>query len=121
CRVRGELVPALVLELLPRAHETDVALLHQVEEPEAAVGVAFGDADDEAQVGLDEPLLSVLRPPLAGADEAERLAQLLAAHAHFGFDVADLLASPLELGDHPTRVVEVELERPRRIRGAAVG
>ena len=56
--VGGELVAALVLELLDRAHEADVALLDEVEEAEAAVGVALGDRHDEPEVGLDEALLA---------------------------------------------------------------
>src|SRR5215469_14644178 len=53
-RVGAELVPALVLELVDRLHEADVALLDQVQELQAAVRVLLRDADDEAQVRLDE-------------------------------------------------------------------
>jgi hypothetical protein len=51
--VGAELVAAAVLELLDRLHQAHVALLDQVEEGEAAVGVFLGDGDHEAQVGLD--------------------------------------------------------------------
>ena len=58
--VRGELVAALVLELVHRAHQADVAFLDQVQEAEAAVGVALGDGDHEAQVRLHERTLGDL-------------------------------------------------------------
>ena len=53
-RVGGELVAAAVLELVDGLHEADVALLDEVEELQAAVGVLLGDGDDEAKVGLNE-------------------------------------------------------------------
>jgi hypothetical protein len=52
--VGGELVAAPVLELLDRLHQADVALLDEVEELQAAVGVLLGDRDHEAEVGLDQ-------------------------------------------------------------------
>jgi hypothetical protein len=53
-RVGAELVPAAVLELVHRLHQADVALLDEVEELQAAVGVLLRDGDHEAEVGLDE-------------------------------------------------------------------
>ena len=79
--VGRELVAALVLELLDRAHEADVPLLDQVEEAEAAVGVALGDRDDEPEVGLDEAPLAFLRLHLAAPDAREHVAQQLRRHA----------------------------------------
>ena len=46
--VGGELVAAAVLEFVDGLHQADVALLNQVEELQAAVGVLFGDRDDQA-------------------------------------------------------------------------
>src|SRR6185312_4571835 len=48
-RVGRELVAAAVLELVDRLHQADVALLNQVEELQAAIGVLLGDRDDEAE------------------------------------------------------------------------
>src|SRR5216683_1874932 len=59
-RVGGEFVTATVLELVDGLHEADIALLDEVEELEAAVGVLLGDGDDEAKVGLDELALGAL-------------------------------------------------------------
>src|SRR5262249_34006242 len=50
CRVRRELVAAAVLELVDRLHQADVALLDQIQELQAAVGVLLGDRDDQAQI-----------------------------------------------------------------------
>jgi hypothetical protein len=40
----------------PGLHEADIALLDQVEELQAPVGVFLGDRDDEAQVRLQSGL-----------------------------------------------------------------
>ncbi len=58
--VGGELVAAAVFEFVDGLHQADVALLNQVEELEAAVGVLFGDGDDQAQVGFDQLALGLL-------------------------------------------------------------
>src|ERR1017187_3678309 len=52
-RVGGELVTPAVLELLHRLHQAHVALLDQVQEREAAVGVFLRDRDHQPEVGLD--------------------------------------------------------------------
>src|SRR3990170_4196486 len=54
--VGAELVALAVVELLHRADEADVPLLDEVQERHAATDVLLGDADDEAQVGLRQPL-----------------------------------------------------------------
>jgi hypothetical protein len=59
--VGRELVAAAVLELVDRLHQADVALLDEVEELQAAVGVLLGDRHHEAEVGLDQLLLGLLR------------------------------------------------------------
>ena len=51
--VGGEFVAAAIFEFLNRLHQAHVALLDQVEEGQAAVGVFFGDGNDQAQVGFD--------------------------------------------------------------------
>src|SRR5262249_2168153 len=95
--VRRELVAALVLELLDRAHEPDVPLLDEIEEPETAVRVALGDRHAEAEVGLDEPLLPVVVLLLPRPDGVERRAELLGRHV----DLAqDLLRLPAGLADN---------------------
>ena len=58
--VGGELVAAAVFEFVDGLHQADVALLNEVEELEAAVGVLFGDGDDQAQVGFDQLALGLI-------------------------------------------------------------
>src|SRR5438046_575492 len=62
-RIGGELVTAPVVELLYRAHKSDVAFLNQVGELEtaAAVDVVFGDRHNKAKVRFDH-----LAPRLIG-------------------------------------------------------
>ena len=50
--VGGKFVAAAILEFLDAFHQADVAFLNQIEERLAAVGVFFGDGNDEAQIGL---------------------------------------------------------------------
>ncbi len=50
-------MPALVLELLHRADQPDVALLDQVLEGDPHVAEVLGDRDDQLQVVLDEDVL----------------------------------------------------------------
>ena len=54
--IRRELEAAPVVELVDGAHETDVALLDQVQERKPSVHVLLGHRDDEAQVGLRQLL-----------------------------------------------------------------
>ena len=71
--VGGELVAALVFELLDALHQADVALLDQVEEGLAAVGVFLGDGDDQAQIGLDHVRLGFLRAGHGAVQLARKL------------------------------------------------
>ena len=67
--VGGELVALGVVELLDRADQAEVALLDQVQERHAAAGVALGQRDDQAQVGLEQVVLGALAvadDPVAG-------------------------------------------------------
>ena len=65
-RVRRELVAHLVVELLDRADEAEVALLDQVEERDARVHVVARDRHDEAEVALDQaPLRGLVALVLA--------------------------------------------------------
>ncbi len=70
--VGGELVTLGVVELLDRADQAQVALLDQVQEEHAAAGVALGQRDHQAEVGLQQVVLgaaAVLGDPLElGAD-----------------------------------------------------
>src|SRR5688500_10836053 len=58
-RIRAELEALLVVELLDRSDEADVALLDEVQEAHAATDVLLGDADHQAQVGLGQALARI--------------------------------------------------------------
>src|SRR3954469_17555065 len=51
-RVRRELEPLAVIELLRRANETERAFLDQVQEGKSLIAVVLRDGDDEPQVGF---------------------------------------------------------------------
>jgi hypothetical protein len=53
-RIGGEREPLRVVELLDCSDQSEVALLDEVEKQHAPPDIARGDADDQAQVGLDE-------------------------------------------------------------------
>src|SRR5206468_7671287 len=86
----------LVLELVHGLHESDVPLLDQVQELEAAVGVLLGDADHEAQVGLDQLGLAALDLLLSLVQQLDALAELLGGNQGLGLDAPD--AAPRVLG-----------------------
>ena len=106
--VGGELEAPAPVELVDGVLEAEVALLDQVQEVHAGrQGVPAGDADDEAEVGPDEPVLGVrggrdglaqLRALLAGLEPALGLAagfdhagQLLLLVSGEERDLADLV------------------------------
>ena len=87
--VGGKLVAAAILEFLDALHQADVAFLDQIQERLAAVGVFFGDGNDEAQIGLGHVRLG-LEPAVGGGFQVgERLEKLLARHAHELFQGLD--------------------------------
>ena len=94
--VGGELVALGVVELLDRADQAEVALLDQVQERHAAAGVALGQRDDEAQVGLEQVVLRAV----AVAADPEVVAALRGG---------ELLARLGELG-HLLRAVQAGLD-----------
>src|SRR3954470_9363663 len=109
-RVGRELVAALVLELVDRLHEADVALLNQVEELQAAVRVLLGDRNDQAQVGLDELRLGALRHALAFVDVVVRDAQRVLGEPRLLFDALDLALRVLHAAARLLQLVRVEAE-----------
>ena len=53
CGVSRELVAAAVFEFVYRFHQADIAFLNQIKELQAAVGVFFGNGNNQTQVGLN--------------------------------------------------------------------
>ena len=103
--VGRELVALAPVELLDRADEADDPLLDQVEERQAVTLVALGDRDDEAQVGVDHPLLRVV---VAALDELCELDLLLRGQER---PAARLVEEELEGIRRRQREVAVEVGR----------
>ena len=101
-RVRRELEPLAVVELLGGAHEPDRPLLDQIEERQALVAVPLGDRDDESEVRLDHRLLRVVvaaLDPLRELDLLRRGQQV---------DLADVLQEQLERVGRDFRPLDIE-------------
>ena len=88
--VGRELVAAAVFELVDGLHQADVALLNEVEELQAAVGVLFGDGDDQAQVGFDQLALGLLGVHVALDHLALRALELDDGDAGVGLDFFEI-------------------------------
>src|SRR5712672_2734514 len=95
-RVGRELVAAAVLELVDRLHQADVALLDQIEELQAAVGVFLRDRDDEAEIGLHHLLLGLARLALALLHHMDDLAELQDLKAGLARQLVDVGAQVLD-------------------------
>ncbi len=94
--VGRELVAAAVFELVHRLHQADVALLNQIEELQAAVGVLLGNRDHQAQVGLDHLFLGVARGGFAFVHALVDAFQLIERHHHLRLQVDQLLLQILD-------------------------
>src|SRR5581483_2621859 len=81
------LVTELVVELLDRAHESEVPLLDEVEEWHVGARVVAGDRHDEAEVRLDQLPLRIL---VAGVLAARELALLFPCQERAGADLANV-------------------------------
>ena len=115
--VGGKLVAALVLEFVHGLHQADVALLDQIQELQAAIGVFFGNGNHQTQVGADQLLLGAHGRGIAALDAPEHFFQVAHIVAAFflkaleDFNLAD---------DHfleGKELVNAELEVARRLCG----
>src|SRR5579862_746932 len=87
--IRRKLVATAVFEFVDGLHQANVAFLNQVEELQAAVGVFFRNRNDQAEVGLNQFALGLLRVHVALDDLALRALELLEQHAGFEFEFFD--------------------------------
>ncbi len=90
-RIRRKFISAAVIEFVHRLHQADVAFLNQIQELQAAVGVALGDRNDQPQVGFDQLLLGDVGFLLAALDDLQRTAQLRRAGPALLLDLLDAL------------------------------
>src|SRR5262249_50293092 len=73
-------------------HQADVAFLNQVEELQPAVGIFFGDRDNETQVGFDQLALGGFSVNVALDDLALCALEFLVADAGVGFKLFQIVA-----------------------------
>ncbi len=74
-RIGAELVAFAVVELLHGADQADVAFLNEIGKGHAAQRVAFGDGDDQPQVGLGQNGFGVLIAALDALGKADFFGQ----------------------------------------------
>ena len=102
CRIGREFVAAAVFKLVYRLHQADVAFLNQVKELHAAVGVFFGNGDNQTQVGFNHFLFGAFGFAFAALNRIYHFAvfgnRQAAFFAHLGQRIA-------EFGDFGTVVV----------------
>src|ERR1700686_3316494 len=80
-------MPAAIFEFVDRLHQANVALLNQIEELQAAVGVLFRDRNHETQVGLAQLALGLLRIHVALDNFALRALDLQEQQSGFLFEL----------------------------------
>src|ERR1700722_10544137 len=95
--IRGKFVATAVFEFVHGFHQADVAFLNQVEELQTAVGVFLGDGNHQAEVGLDQLALGLLRVHVALDDLALSALELLKRHAGFQFQLFHFAANGTRL------------------------
>src|ERR1700678_2838168 len=95
--IRGKFIATAVFELVHGFHQADVAFLNQVEELQSAVGVFLGDGNHQAEIGLDQLTLGLLRVHVALDDLALRALELRKRHAGFQFQLFHFAANGARL------------------------
>ena len=95
--VRRKLVAPAVFEFVDGLHQADVAFLNQVEELQSAVGIFFGNRNYQAEVGLNQLTLGLLRVHVALDDLALGALELRKRHAGFEFELFDFAANGARL------------------------
>src|SRR5262249_9819682 len=86
---------------------------------EGAVRVAFGDTHDEAQIGLYELLLSVLRLVLTRSNDTQGPRQALVLHSNLAFRLRHPFASGANFINELSGFLDTQAQAPAGIRGGA--
>ena len=97
--VGREFVTPAVFELVHRLHQANVALLNQIEELQAPVGVLFGNRDHQAQVGLDHLFLGKAAGAFTIVHALVNALELFQRHHHAVLQVDERLLQLLHIGD----------------------
>ena len=93
-----EFVTAAIFEFVDGLHQADIALLDEIQELQAAIGVFLGDGDDETQIGLDHFLLGHASLALALLDRANDTAQILDRHTGTLGQFGDVITDDIGIG-----------------------
>ncbi len=107
--VGRELVAAPVFELVGGAHQTDVALLDQVQQMQATVYVFLGHRNHQPKIGLNQVFLGALSFDFAMADHRRGVFQVGQCGAGRQFPLADFTLQFLGLGQGGLAVAAFEL------------
>ncbi|OIQ76287.1 hypothetical protein GALL_420370 [mine drainage metagenome] len=89
--VGGKLVAAAIFELVHRLHQADVALLDQIQELQATVGVLLGDGNHQAQIGLDHLSLGAARTRLTRGHLLVDFLEFLDRQSNLGLQIQQAL------------------------------
>ena len=118
CRIGREFIATAIFELIHRLHQTDIPLLNEVQELQAAIGVFLRDRDHEAEVGLHHLLLRARGFFLAllhGADNAAEFADRQASVLRHPSDfIAQLCDFVLMLGRKRIPALALQLPHARQ-------
>ena len=96
-RIGREFIAAAIFELIDGLHQADIALLDEIQELQAAIGVFLGDGDHEAEVCLDHFLLGDASFAFALLDALNDLAEIIDRDADFLGNGRDLVADFFDL------------------------
>ena len=91
-RVGGEFEAALVVELVGRLHQADVAFLDEIEEGKTAADVLLGNRDDESEIGADQMSAGELAVELVGVEDRSLLGSQIRVQQELFGDLAALHA-----------------------------
>ena len=102
-RVSGEFVTAAPFEFVCALHEADIALLDQIEELHAAIGIFLGNGDDETKVCFGEFGFGLLRFRLAKPNGRKRAPQRVQTNFARFLDVPSFRPARTQLFACPVR------------------
>ncbi len=60
-RIGTEFISTLIFKFVNRLHQADITLLNQIQKLEAAIGIFFGNADNQTQIRFDQLIFSGFR------------------------------------------------------------
>src|SRR5215831_220406 len=71
--VRAELKTPMIIEFVHRTHQTDIALLNEIQEGQPPVDVLLGNAHDQPQIGFDHLFLRLFQALFNGLEAGNEM------------------------------------------------